>query len=130
MEDPASVEFVDIKRAVNKIGHRSRSFVAMSKAKRIRVKPPTRDLSCISQRRMRRLSSVETKIQWRRSCIAPTASARIAADNPRCAAALSRIGNVRRSFAAPLAIDRRRRRLRWIDAVRCAVALCVDVDGR
>jgi len=78
MEDPASVEFVDIKRAVNKIGHRSRSFVAMSKAKRIRVKPPTRDLSCISQRRMRRLSSVETKIQWRRSCIAPNASARIA----------------------------------------------------
>jgi hypothetical protein len=48
MEDPASVEFVDIKRAVKKSANRSRSFVAMSKAKRILVKPPARDLSYIS----------------------------------------------------------------------------------
>ena len=47
----------------------------------------------------------------------------------RSVSAGSRIGNVRRSVAAHLAIDRRGLRLRWIEAVRCAVALSVDVDG-
>ena len=41
----------------------------------------------------------------------------------------SRIGNVGRGVAARLAIDRRGVCLRWIEAVRCGVALSVNVDG-
>lgn len=45
----------------------------------------------------------------------------------RFVSAGSRIGNVGRSVAAHLAIDRRGLRLRWIEAVRCAVS--IDVNG-
>src|SRR5262249_55413932 len=47
----------------------------------------------------------------------------------RSVSAGSRIGTVGRSAAKPLAIDRRGLRLRRIEAVRCAIALSVDVDG-
>ena len=47
----------------------------------------------------------------------------------RSVSANSRIGNVGRSVAATLAFDRRGLRLRWREAIRCAVALYVDVDG-
>jgi hypothetical protein len=45
----------------------------------------------------------------------------------RSVSAGSKIG--KRSVGARLAIDRRGLRLRWIEAVRCGVALSIDVDG-
>jgi hypothetical protein len=45
----------------------------------------------------------------------------------RSVSAGSKIG--KRSVGARLAIDRRGLRLRWIEAVRCGVALSINVDG-